>query len=282
MNHLLPSFTKTKRTDNAGLINQVFNLDLFELCQAVGDASVDMILCDLPYGTTACSWDSVIPFEPMWQAFRRVIKPRGAIVLTAAQPFTSALVMSQPKMFRHEWIWHKTMATSFLNANRQPLQAHESVLVFCDSGTNYTPQMTEGEPYSTRPHVNVSPRGTIRDKTIRDLGIINSGTRHPRSVITFENQTGLHPTQKPVALFEYLIKTYTREGDIVFDPCAGSGTTAIAAMKTNRRFICGDITPEYVALARQRIATCDPYQDTPIDANHKQLSMFAGSAEIVR
>ena len=234
------------------LKNQILYTDLLTLCGALPSQSVDMILCDLPYGTTACSWDSIIPLEPMWEQFKRVIKPRGAIVLTASQPFTSKLVMSNPEMFRCEWIWEKAQATGFLNIDHKPLKAHENILIFADGLTTYNPQMTTGKPYKAV--TGEKPRNTIRDKNIGGAVRINDGTRYPRSVQFFVNDIGLHPTQKPVALFEYLIRTYTQPGELVLDPCIGSGTTAIAARQTGRHFIGGDITLEYVNIARARLA----------------------------
>ena len=231
--------------------NTIHHLDLITLCNALPSQSVDLILCDLPYGITACAWDSVIPFVPMWTEFKRVIKPRGAIVLTASQPFTSALVMSNPKWFRYEWTWHKTQGTGYLNANRQPMKNHENTLIFSKESPCYNPQMRTGKPYSS---TNGDVGGYVRDKTVGGYVTVNDGDRFPLSVLSFNSETGLHPTQKPVALFEYLIRTYTQPGELVFDPCVGSGTTAIAARQTGRRFICGDSSREYVEVARKRLA----------------------------
>lgn len=231
--------------------NTITCADIFDLCAQVEPQSVDMILCDLPYGTTACTWDSVIPFAPMWDAFKRLIKPRGAIVLTASQPFTSLLVCSNLAWFRYEWIWEKTMGTGFLNAPIMPLKTHDNVLTFYGTSGSFNPVLGVGVPY--RAKTGIQPRDTIRDKNIAGVLRQNTGTRHPRSVIIFENETGLHPTQKPVALFEYLIRTYTRPGDLVFDPCVGSGTTALAARNCGRDYIVGDCSPEYVAIAQKRL-----------------------------
>lgn len=252
--------------------NSIHHMDLFALCNALPDASVDMILCDLPYGTTACSWDSVIPMAPMWKAFRRVIKPRGAIVLTASQPFTSALVMSNPGMFRCEWILQKPMGTGYLNANRQPMKNHESVIVFSEGAHNYYPQMRKSNRYrATRGAVG----GFVRDKTVGGYVTINDGSRYPLSILNTTWQTTLsHPTEKPIDAFEYLIKTYTKSGELVLDPCVGSGTTAVAAMKTDRRYICGDITREYVDMARRRVQNADYTKAKVLDNGTKQLSLF--------
>lgn len=171
--------------------------------------SVDMILCDLPYGTTACKWDTVIPFEPLWAQYRRVAKRNAAIVLTASQPFTSALVMSAPDVFRYEWIWEKSIATQFLDAKRKPLKKHENVCVFYAAQPTYNPQFTAGKPYKTNPK---APPTGIYGSHVR-VATDNDGKRYPVTVNHFANERGLHPTQKPVALMEYLIRTYTQGRD---------------------------------------------------------------------
>lgn len=236
-------------------LNQIYHSDLFELCGRLESQSVDMILCDLPYGTTACAWDTVIPFEPMWAAFKRVIKPRGAIVLTASQPFTSALVMSNPKMFRHEWIWEKEQGTNPFNASNAPMKAHEQVEVFAFSGVYYFPQMSTGKPYKGFSS-SIATIGEVYSSA-QSVHRQNDGTRYPLSTLRFAGEYGLHPTQKPVALFRYLIRTYTQPGELVLDPCVGSGTTALAAREEGRQFICGDLSAEYVDVARKRLA--EPY-----------------------
>lgn len=257
-------------------VNEVQQADLLALCRGLPDHGVDMILCDLPYGTTACAWDAVIPFEPMWAEFKRVIKPQGAIVLTAAQPFASACVMSNPLMFRYEWIWEKSMATGFPNANNQPLRAHEQVLIFSHSVAvggvhkspmRYYPIFLQGSPYAKTGRSSSGQH--YNGKTIaNDLkGGSEDGRRYPRSVLEIANPNhgSLHPTQKPVALFEYLIRTYTQENDLVLDLCVGSGTTAVAARNTKRRFICGDLSAEYVAIARDRLRL--PFEQRRLSIN---------------
>jgi hypothetical protein len=226
----------------------------------IPDKSIDMILCDLPYGTTQCKWDSIIPFELLWGQYRRVIKPNGAIVLTAMQPFTSALVMSNPKMFKYDWTWKKPRGTGHLNAKRQPMRDKEDVLVFSDGVPVYNPQYSKGGPYS-----KMKGGRTTRDSTADCYGSFyngaeyrndNKGFRYPKQVIEFgvvERNT-LHPTQKPVPLFEYLIRTYTNEGEIVLDNCMGSGTTAIACINTGRNFIGIELDETYFNIAQKRIA----------------------------
>lgn len=225
--------------------------DCLDLMGRIPDGSVDMIACDLPYGTTACSWDSVIPFEPLWAHYKRVIKPRGAIVLTASQPFTSALVMSNPKWFRCEWVWLKTAGGGFLNANRQPLKRHESVLVFADGQTAYNPQKSTGKPYACR---SSSAGVTTFDQSVTGWVTENDGSRFPTTELRFTSETGEHPTQKPVALFEYLIRTYTNEGETVLDNTMGSGTTGVACVRTGRKFIGIERDAGYYEIAQKRIA----------------------------
>lgn len=234
--------------------NRVFRGDALTLLGSLPDASVDLLLTDPPYGTTALEWDTAPDLPALWDALKRVMKPRGAVVMTASQPFTSELVMSNRKWFRYEWIWTKTMAFGFLDANRKPLKAHESVLVFGAMLPSYFPQMTKGKPYvkkrngGNRAHHYGEHKGTTK---------VNKGERYPQSVIKFKNGhagKSLHPAQKPVDLFAYLIKTYTRPDALVVDPYAGGGTTAVAAVATGRDFIIGDMSAEYCEIARKRLA----------------------------
>ena len=233
--------------------------DCLEIMKDIPDASVDMILCDLPYGTTACKWDTIIPFEPLWEQYERVIKDNGAIVLTASQPFTSALVMSNPKLFRYEWIWEKTKAANFMHLKRQPGKRHESVLVFYKKQPVYNPQMKVGEPYVDKRKSRKQSKGTYGNININNTTLTNTGTRYPKSVISFSNgKSGkMHPTQKPVALFEYLIKTYTNEGDTVLDNCMGSGTTGVACKNLGRKFIGIELDENYFNLAKERIESVE-------------------------
>lgn len=220
--------------------------------ESIADNSIDMILCDLPYGTTQNKWDSVIPLEPMWSHYKRVIKPTGAIVLTAAQPFTSAIVMSNTLMFKQSLVWKKNVASNFLNANRQHLAVHEDVLLFANKRVTFNKQMRAGKPYIAK--------RTGRDDTGDNYGSIaqrtdtvNTGLRNPTSVLEFDRETGQHPTQKPVALMEYLIRTYTNEGEVVLDNCMGSGTTGIACVNTGRNFVGIEKDPDYFQIAKKRI-----------------------------
>ena len=236
---------------------QLYNGDCLEVMKNIADKSVDMILCDLPYGTTACKWDSVIPFEPMWEQYERIVKPHGAIVLTASQPFTSALVMSNPKMFKYEWIWEKDRATLFQHANRMPMKKHENIAVFYKMSPTYNPQFTIGKPYIDRRTTRKGMDGLIVggcETTKKPVN--NEGKRFPVSTIFVPcevNRKHLHPTQKPVALMEYLIRTYTNEGDTVMDNCMGSGTTGVACKHLNRDFIGIELDETYFKIAKERI-----------------------------
>lgn len=224
--------------------------DCLQLMRAIPDGSVDMIMCDLPYGTTQNKWDSILPLDELWSHYRRVC--RGAIVLTAAQPFTTALISSNPDMFKYAWVWEKSKASGFLNARRRPLTAHEDILIFANLNT-YNPQgVVAANVNSARK--NKSGNGNFGK--VSDRPYIQKEGNFPRSVIQFQHETApVHPTQKPVALMEYLIRTYTNEGELVLDNCMGSGTTGVAAINTGRRFIGMEQNPEYFAIAQGRIET---------------------------
>ena len=234
-------------------INKIYNKDCLEGMKRIADGSVDMILCDLPYGTTQCRWDTVIPFDPLWEQYRRIIKPNGAIVLTESQPFTSALVMSNPKMYRYNWIWKKSYTTGFMNANKMPLKSYEDICIFYKKLPVYNPQGV----------IEVNKRQfrkKDKETTIYNgMGLKNGEydqkfTNYPRDIIvTTKKECTVHPTQKPVALFEYLIKTYTNTGELVLDNCMGSGTTAIACMNTGRNFIGFEMDKGYYDIACDRI-----------------------------
>jgi hypothetical protein len=232
--------------------------DCLERMAEIEAGSVDLIAADLPYGTTACEWDTAIPFGPMWAAFKRVLKPRGAVVLTACQPFTSGLVLSNRKWFRQALVWEKTLATGFLDCRRKPMKNHEDVLVFAAGRTTYNPQMEPGEPYVQRRRSRSGGAALTSDPKILHgpSETVNSGFRYPRSVMRFSNANfrSCHPTQKPVALFEYLIRTYSNPGETVLDPTMGSGTTGVACITTGRRFIGIERDPAYFAVAERRIA----------------------------
>ena len=222
----------------------------------IPDKSVDMILADLPYGTTACKWDTIIPFDKLWEQYERVIKPNGAIVLTASQPFTSALVMSNPKLFRYEWIWIKNRGSNFALANKMPIKEHESVLVFYKKLPTYNPikqQRAESGKERVKTIINPSTASENYGGIVLQEGKIYDELRFPSSWQKFNCEVGLHPTQKPVSLFEYIIKTYSNEGELILDNCAGSGTTGVACVNTGRNFIGIELDKGYFKIAEKRI-----------------------------
>ncbi len=275
-------------TDLQSLLSTVHLADIFELGKLIPDESIDMIPCDLPYNVTACKWDNIIPLEPMWELFRRIIKPNGVIALTAVQPFTSQLVMSNLKMFKYAWIWEKGGTTGFLNAKHRPLRVSEDVLIFSKNKATYHPQMTEGEPYQQRKKIGNTDEQYGKQNYREQKH--NEGYRYPTTIIKFNydkevrdgtksNKEFLHPTQKPLELIKYLIETHTKVGDIVFDPCCGSGTVAVACRDLKRNYIVGDITPKYVELTNLRLSK--PYTPTMFNDdkknntdNYKQEGLF--------
>lgn len=231
--------------------------DCLELMPSIPSKSIDMILCDLPYGTTACEWDSVLDMGRLWAEYERVIKDNGAIVLTACNIFTFQLWASNPRLFRYRWIWQKNLSTGFLSAKHMPLKNFEDVLIFYKKQPTYN-------PISFRFGKDEKRKGQGKDyaqwKEKRTDNIVNAN-RLPTSILSFDCELridSIHPTQKPVALFEYLIKTYTNEGEIVLDNCAGSGTTAIACLNSNRHFICIEKDETYYKKSLERIANHEP------------------------
>ena len=238
------------------MINTVLHGDCLELMKDIPAGSIDMILCDLPYGTTYNKWDSLIPFQPLWEQYTRVIKENGIIALTASQPFTSALVMSNVNWFKHEWIWLKNKGSNFANTVREPFKEHESVLIFSKGKWTYNKQMQErtGSGLSRVKYKFHLESKTENYRDFKGRGEVSMpNTRVPSSWQKFKTETGLHPTQKPVALFEYLINTYTNEGETVLDNCSGSGTTAIACINTNRNYILMEKEQKYYNIIKKRI-----------------------------
>ena len=216
----------------------------------IPDQSIDMILTDPPYGVTRCQWDKIPPLEALWNQYKRIIKPNGCIAIFAGEPFSSALVQSNLKMYRYELIWKKTHATDFLNANRKPLRSHDNIQIFYKKQPIYNPQKTEGKPY----HVSTRHYGGEVWNSVDPYCTHNeTGERYPTTVLEFKRETGIHPTQKPVPLLRWLIRTYTNEGDTVLDTFAGSGSTAVAALNEKRRFICCEKEKKYFEAAKQRI-----------------------------
>nr|WP_062410923.1 site-specific DNA-methyltransferase [Paenibacillus naphthalenovorans] len=236
-------------------------MDCLEGMKLIPNESIDIILCDLPYGTTEAKWDSIIPIDKLWIQYERIIKPDGAIVLTASQPFTTKLIQSNYGLFKYEWIWVKSKPTGFINAKNAPLKKHENVLVFSKGATaNRSPRNMKYFPQDLKPlgkkkKSKNNPDDIFGTRPSRNNdGYVQEFTGYPDSILEFASESKtVHPTQKPLALFEYLIKTYTNEGDIVLDNCMGSGTTAVAALKNNRKFIGFETESKYIEVANKRI-----------------------------
>ena len=230
-------------------LNTIYNEDCLEGMKRIPDKSIDMILADLPYGTTACAWDEIIPFEPLWEQYERVIKDNGAIVLTASQPFTTNLIASNRKLYKYVWYWQKTKPSNHLNAKRQPLRTIEDIVVFYKKQSTYNPKMTKreksiiGKDTGSQTTYGKTKGGYSKEYT----------HRYPVNLLKFPRDKQVHPTQKPVALFEYLIKTYTNKGETVLDNVMGSGTTAIACMNTGRNYIGFELDKTYHKLSLERI-----------------------------
>ena len=228
-----------------------------ELMKEIPNHSIDMILCDLPYGTTACKWDIIIPFEPLWKEYKRIIKNNGVIALFSKQPFTSFLIQSNLPWWRYELIWEKEKGTDFGNANRKPLNAHESIQIFYNKQPTYNKQMLPGQPYTKKNYRNNDDED-LNFKSDNSGVWVNKGERTPITVLKFARDnihkgTNLHPTQKPVKLLEWLIKSYTNENETILDNCMGSGSTGVACINTNRNFIGYELEPNYFEIAQTRI-----------------------------
>ena len=228
----------------------IYNADCLEGMKELEAGSVDMILTDLPYGTTDCAFDKRIPFEPMWEQFLRVTKLNAAILLFSQMPFGSDLIQSQRKLFRYEWIWEKSLGVGFLNAKKMPLRCHENILVFYRKLPTYNPQFTRGKPYKAR-RTSFSLNYQHQKPTTQN----NDGYRYPKDILSFAPIRDVHPQQKPVPLLEYLIRTYTNEGEVVLDATMGSGSTGVACINTNRRFIGYELDAGYYEIAEKRLET---------------------------
>lgn len=257
--------------NEVGILIDLKQGDCLDLMKYIPDGSVDMILCDLPYGTTRLEWDKCIPFEPLWEQYKRVIKPNGAIVLFSSQPFTTDLINSQRKLFRYEIIWEKTQNSGFYNAKKMPLRAHENICVFYKKPPIYNPQKELspnaqiGRKRKNSDYKKTSGKafGRVSVEKAESWEYTDDGSRYPKDIIKFSNWNGAlfgktdkavkHPTQKPVPLLEYLIKTYTNEGDTVLDNCMGSGSTGVACVNTGRDFIGIELDRGYFEIAKSRI-----------------------------
>lgn len=235
-------------------LNRIYQMDCLEGMKLIPDKSIDMIFCDLPFGTTQNKWDTIIPFEPLWEQYNRIIKDNGVIALCCVEPFTSLLITSNLKSFKYKIIWEKSKATNFLNAKKQPLRKYEEVTIFYTKSPTYNPQMTKGESYN---------KGVRKDQLTGSYGdfkpveVKSDGMRYPNDVLYFKTAESegkvIHPTQKPVSLCEYFIKTYSDEGDIIMDNCIGSGSTAVACVLNNRKWIGFETEPKYIELANKRL-----------------------------
>ena len=237
-------------------------MDCLEGMRRIPTASIDAIICDLPYGTTACAWDSVIPFDQLWEQYKRIAKPNAPIVLFGSEPFSSYLRLSNIEWYKYDWIWVKTKASGFLDANRKPLKLHETISVFSDRPHTYNPQGLVKGVFKTGRDANMEGKvyGAYKNHEASEFG------NYPKSVLKFANPSGaghLHPTQKPVDLLRYLIRTYSNEGDTILDNCMGSGTTAVACIKEKRHFIGFELNKQYYDKACQRIS-----------AEQRQLTLF--------
>ena len=236
---------------------KLYHGDCLEVMKDIEDKSIDMILCDLPYGTTACKWDCVIPFEPLWEQYNRIIKDNGAILLFGSEPFSSFLRMSNLKMYKYDWIWDKKTGLGFLDSKYRPLKQHEIISVFGKGGVSngsriqmkYYPQ---GLIKTTKKNSN-SKSNILNSEPKQRKELNTEYTNYPKTIITFSRVSGLHPTQKPVDLLEYLIKTYTLEGETVLDNCMGSGSTGVACINTSRNFIGIEKDDKYFEIAENRI-----------------------------
>ena len=239
----------------------LFSSDMFNVFPTLEDNSIDLLLTDFPYGTLnkRNTWDTIIDYDVFWKEAYRVCKPNAAIVSTAAQPFTSVLISTNYRDFKYTMVWEKSKATGYLNSKRQPLRAHEDIVVFYRKQCTYNPQMVEGSPYDKGSAVRDTEAYGVQTKEIHVKN--STGLRYPRSVQYFktaESEGKYHPTQKPVSLFEWLIKTYSNVGDVVLDPCMGSGVTGVAAIKNDRRFIGIEMDPDYFKIAQDRINSIQP------------------------
>lgn len=231
---------------------ELYNGDCLELMKNIPDKSVDMILCDLPYGTTQCKWDTIIPFEELWKQYNRIIKDNNAIVLFGSEPFSSALRMSNVKNYKYDWIWNKVKPSGHLSAKLIPLKQHEIVSVFCKGKCNYYPIMTEQKPRVSRNYLHNKSELFGTEKEVSRV----TEKKYPKTILDFSNASQkdkFHPTQKPVELLEYLIRTYTQEGEIILDNTMGSGSTGVACVNTNRNFIGIELDKDYFNIAKERI-----------------------------
>lgn len=237
---------------------KLYNNNCFDILPIIPEKSIDMIICDLPYGITKCKWDTPIDLKQLWEQYNRIIKNNGVIALFGIEPFSSQLRLSNFKMYKYDWIWKKTQATGHLNANKQPLRAYENILIFYKKQPTYNPQKTQNHSpiHSYTKYIVTQNNTELYGKMNKELRGGGNTDRYPRNIIKFasdKQKCKLHTTQKPVALLEYLIRTYTNEKDIVLDNCMGSGSTGVAALKLGRQFIGIEIEPKYYKISLDRL-----------------------------
>lgn len=241
----------------------LYHGDCLEVLKELENNSVDMVLTDLPYGTTACKWDTIIPFDSLWEQLNRVAKKKAAMVFTAQMPFTAVLAMSNINNLKYEWIWEKPQGTNPLNAKIMPLKSHENILVFCRETPTYNPQMEQGTPYSGFSS-NKSKIGEVYGSAKSKHRDNPTGERYPKTILRHKQEKGLHPTQKPTSLMEYLINTHSNPGDVVLDCTMGSGTTGVACIKTGRDFIGIEMDEKYFNISKKRIEDLENVNTLPI------------------
>jgi site-specific DNA-methyltransferase (adenine-specific) len=264
----------------------LYHGDCLDILPTLEAASIDAVIVDPPYGTTACRWDSVIPFEPMWAGIKHVLKARGACVLFGSEPFSSMLRVSNLAWYKYDWVWEKEQGSNHLNAPFRPIIVHENIMIFSLAASTYAPttmiynpQKRSGKPYKGE---SKKTMGLMVFHSSNHFSYKNRGARYPKSVIKQKTERGLHPTQKPVPLFEYLIKTYTNEGDTILDFTMGSGTTGVAAMKTGRKFIGIELDKEYFDIAHARIANMDgEFMLMPNQRESNQMTLFENGSKFV-
>ena len=245
-------------------MTQLFLGDCLDVMKDLPDNEIDLILCDLPYSLTVLEWDNIIPLEPLWEQYNRIAKENAAMVFTASQPFTTILISSNIKNFRYEWIWEKPQGTNPMAAKFMPLKSHENILVFYRKKPTYNPQMWQSTPYSGFKS-NTKNIGEAYGNLKSQHRDNTDGSRYPKTVLKFKQEKGYHPTQKPVPLMEYLIKTYSNEGDLVLDNTMGSGTTGVAAIQCNRKFIGIESDSTYYDIAMKRIQQAEKEKEMSLD-----------------
>jgi len=237
-------------------LNRIYQMDCLEGMKLIPYKSIDMILCDLPYGTTKNKWDSIIDIDKLWEQYNRIIKDNGAIVLFGQDKFSAMMMLSQPKLHRYNLIWNKVLVSGFLNANRMPLRTHEDIMIFYKKAPYYNPQKFKGNKNHSKGSMKTDINNNYGEYGKVDNTELLGDMKHPKSIITFEKphpSISIHPTQKPVELCEWLIKSYSKENDIILDNCMGSGTTAIACTLNNRKWIGFETDSKYIELANKRL-----------------------------